>query len=381
MAEDEGQKTEEPTEHKLQEARKKGQVFKSTEIISSIQFGIIALALAWAGAWGIRNLLFFTRNIYGIIPHLSFHSEDVWTLWMQVIGVMAKLLLPVFAAAFFAGLLLNLVQTGVVFSVQPLTPTLEKISPIEGFKRIFSRKSLVELFKQVFKITIIGWVAYKVIKSALVSFVNMVIWDFHHSVLFTKNLMFQIIWYVTAAYIAMAILDYVIQRKFFLMQMKMSIQELKDEFKDTEGDPQVKARMRQMQRQMVERSMMKEVPKASAVVTNPVHLAVALQYEQGKMDAPFVVAKGERLVAERIREVAEENHVPVIENVGLARALFEACKVGQTVPGELYKAVAEVLAFVYRLKHKQEIAKRRAILKVRNSRMSRKPKASAGGSR
>jgi len=367
MAGDDGEKTEDPTEHKLQEARKKGQVFKSTEIITSIQFAAMVVVFVWTGSWATRSLLYFTSDLYRGVRYLPFHSSDVWVMWMHVIGVFAKMLLPMMSVAVIAALLLNMVQTGLMFSAEPMNPTLQKISPLEGFKRILSRKSLMELFKQVFKLAIIGYVTYKILKDAISTLVWSVVWDFHKSAIFTKNMTMKIVWYVTLSYLALAILDYLIQRKFFMQQMRMSIQELKDEFKDTEGDPHVKARMRQSQRQMVEQSVAQDVPKASAVVTNPTHLAVAIRYEQGKMEAPVVLAKGERLLAQRIREVAEEHEVPVIENVGLARALFEACKVGQMIPGDMYKAVAEVLAFVFRLKRKRDLAKRRSILKVRES--------------
>ncbi|MCL4512720.1 MAG: flagellar biosynthesis protein FlhB [Candidatus Eremiobacteraeota bacterium] len=360
-----GEKTEEPTEHKLQEAKKKGQVFKSMEIISALQFAAMMLALAWAGEWGIRNLLSFTHNLYGQIPNLSFREGDVHRIILNVLMVAAKLVIPVLAVAFLTALLLNIAQIGFFFSAAPLTPSLQKISPIEGFKKIFSKKSLFEFIKQMIKVAVIGTVAYKVISNSMGTFKNLVAWNLRNILSFGLSLMFKLIWYVTAAYLVLAIIDYLIQKKLFMMEMKMSIKELKDEFKDTEGDPHVKAKMRQMQRQMVEQSMMQQVPNASAVITNPTHLAIAIQYEQGKMDAPVVLAKGERLIAEMIREIAEKNEVPIIENIGLARALFEACKVGQTIPGELYKAVAEVLAFVFRLKRKRELAKKRSILRMR----------------
>jgi flagellar biosynthetic protein FlhB len=360
-----GEKTEEPTEHKLQEAKKKGQIFKSMEIISALQFAFMMLALAWAGEWGISNLLFFTRNLYGQIPRLSFHEDDIHKLILNILVIFAKLVVPVLAAAFISAFLLNVAQVGFIFSASPMTPTFQKISPIEGFKKIFSRKSLFELIKQLIKVAVIGTVAYKVIADSMGTFKNLVAWNLKNILSFGLSLMFKLIWFVTAAYLVLAIIDYLLQRKMFMMQMKMSIKELRDEFKDTEGDPHVKARMRQMQRQVLEQTMMQQVPNASAVITNPTHLAVAIQYEQGKMDAPLVLAKGERLVAEMIRQVAEQNEVPIIENVGLARALFEACKVGQMIPGDLYKAVAEVLAFVFRLKRKRELARKRAILRVR----------------
>ncbi len=378
MAGDDGEKTEEPTEHKLQEARKKGQVFKSMEIISALQFAAMALTLAWSSAWGIRGLSSFTQDLYRSIAHLSFQSQDVWILWVHALELLAKLLLPVLGVAALTALILNILQTGIVFSTEPLNPTLEKISPIEGFKRMFSRKSLVELFKQLFKITIIGWVSYKIMRNSLDSLVNTVVWDLHQVLAFAKDLMFRIIWYISAAYLIMAVVDFLIQRKLFMRQMRMSIQELKDEFKDTEGDPHIKARMRQMQRQLLEQSMMRDVPNASAVVTNPTHLAIALKYEQGKAEAPVVVAKGERLVAQHIKELAEENQVPIIENVGLARALFESCQIGQLIPGNLYKAVAEVLAFVYRLKRRRELARKRSILRIREPLPREKSKTMKG---
>jgi flagellar biosynthetic protein FlhB len=367
MADDQGEKTEEPTEHKLQEARKKGQVFKSMEIISAFQFAAMAMVIAWTGSWASRNITSFTRGIYDLIPHLSFRQGDIWHLMLKTLMLFAKVILPLLVVAFITALLLNILQTGFVFSTTPLTPTWQKISPIEGFKRMFSRKSLLELFKQLFKLTIIGWVTYKIVRNSIITLSTMVVWSLHDSLFFVKSLIFKIIWYVTAAYIVLAVVDFLIQKKLFMMEMRMSIQELKDEFKDTEGDPHVKMKLRQLQRQMVQQAMMQKVPNATAVITNPTHLAVALEYEQGKMEAPVVVAKGERLVAQRIKEIAEENDIPVIENVGLARALFEACKVGQMIPGDLYKAVAEVLAFVYRLKKKKEMAKRRAILRIRDN--------------
>ena len=367
MADDQGEKTEEPTEHKLAEARKKGQIFKSTEIVSSLQFAAMMLVLSWTGGWAMRSFgAFVSDHVWGkisMLPPLT--TTDVWIIFMGAIGAMAKLLLPVLLTAVIAAIILNMLQTGVIFSAQPMTPSFEKISPIAGFKRIFSRKSLMEFFKQMFKITVIGAVTYKIVRNEINTIVSTVAWDLPSIIHFTTSLMFRVIWYVTAAYMVLAVVDYLVQRKFFMKDMRMSLQELKDEFKDTEGDPQVKARMRQMQRAAIEQSIRQNVPKASAVVTNPTHLAVALQYEQGKQEAPIVIAKGERLLAQQIKDIAEEYDIPIVENTGLARTLFENCRVGEMIPGDLYKATAEVLAFVYRLKKKKELAKKYALLKIR----------------
>lgn len=368
MPEEQGEKTEEPTEHKLSEARKKGQVFKSTEIISSLQFAAMMVVLVLSGGWAMRSFRdFVAQRLWGHInTFVPFTSADVWkTVWMGALVEAAKMLLPLLFIAVLSAILLNLAQTGFIFSTQPLTPTLEKLSPIQGFKRIFSRKSLMEFGKQLFKVAVIGIVTFKIAGNSWNLIINSISWDLQTSAHFALNLVMKVIWYVTACYLILAILDYLVQRKFFMADMRMSLQELKDEFKDTEGDPQVKARMRQMQRQAIEASIRQNVPRASAVVTNPTHLAVALQYEQGKQEAPLVLAKGERLLAQQIKDIATEHEIPVVENAGLARTLFESCRVGDMIPGNLYKAVAEVLAFVYRLKKKKELAKKHAILRFR----------------
>lgn len=365
MSED-GEKTEEPTEHKLQEARKKGQVMKSQEVISLLLLVAVAAALSSTGPPAGRLLMRYTREIYEAIPSLDLASGN--TAWLFVLGmikVSAMVLLPILAAAFVMAIIGNVAQTGFIFTAEPLTPKASKISPIEGFKRIFSKKSLLELVKQLIKLFIVGHVSYKTVKEALVALQNTPLWDISQILLFTKQITFKIIWGVVGASLALAAMDYIFQRKIFMKEMMMSFQELKDEYKETEGDPHVKGRQRQLQRQASQARMMEEVPNSSAVVTNPVHLAVAIKYEQGKMDAPIVVAKGERLIAMRIKAAAEANEVPVVENVPLARALFRSCKIGDKIPSDLYKAAAEILAFVYRLKYrKANLSKQRRLRRM-----------------
>lgn len=362
MSGDDSDKTEEPTEHKLQEARKKGQVMKSQEVVSFFLLLVSAGILAATGPGAGKLLMKYTREVYESIPSLDLHGggNAAWLIIIEMVKVFGIILMPILAATFIVAIIGNVAQTGFIFAVEPLTPTASKISPVEGFKKIFSSRSLLELFKQLAKLFVVGYVAYKIVTGALEDLQETPLWDISQTLLFTKQITFKIIWDVALASIAIAAIDYLMQRKLFLKQMRMSFQELKDEYKETEGDPYVKSKMRQMQRQASQSRMMEETANSSAVVTNPVHIAVALKYEQGKMDAPIIVAKGERLIAARIKSIALANEVPVVENVPLARALFRSCRIGDKIPSELYKAVAEVLAFVYKLKYRRtQLAARR----------------------
>jgi len=363
MAED-SDKTEEPTEHKLQEARKKGQIFKSQEIISTLLLLATAGIIGALGSWMVSEIGEYTRRVYQLfpafsIPGQSLEERNVWLDMLQALILFAKVLVPILAAAFLMALVANWAQIKWVFSVEPLSPKLSKISPIEGFKRIFSMRSLMELAKQLAKLIVIGYVCFKVTSNSIGDLSNAVGWDLTHTLHFVRQLVVRIVEYVLAAMAGIAVIDYIFQRQQFMKQMRMSIQELKDEYKDTEGNPQVKAKIRQLMRQGAQSAMMEEVPNSSAVITNPTHLAVAVKYQQGVTEAPMVVAKGEHLIAVQIKVMAEDHEVPIVENVELARALFSACEVGQTIPVEFYQAVAEILAYLYKLKRKKELMKQR----------------------
>lgn len=360
MGED-SDKTEEPTEHKLQEARKKGQVFKSQEIVSTCMLLATAGVLMSAGGWMFGEVMHFTRDRWSdLLTNSDFRGRDLkldfmwWTLgFMKILG-------PLLGAAFVMAVIANLAQVQFLFSTESLQPKLSKINPIEGFKRIFSAKSLMELAKQIAKLTIIGWICYKVVGAALPSLVSLIEQDLPFTVTLTRSICVEIIKKVLVGCTVIAAVDYIFQKKQYMKQMRMSMQELKDEYKDTEGNPQVKGKLRQLMRQASQGRMMEGAGSANAVVTNPTHLAVAIRYEQGVDGAPKVVAKGENLIAAQIKVIAEDNEVPVLENVELARALFSACEVGQEIPPDLYKGVAEVLAYVFKLKRKRQMRRRRA---------------------
>ncbi|MCL5036821.1 MAG: flagellar biosynthesis protein FlhB [Chloroflexi bacterium] len=362
MSQSDSDKTEDPTDHKLQEGRKKGQVFKSQEIIQTLVLLGTASVLGFLGSWMITNLSDFIKELWNLIPEVGsgFWTEaNIVELMIRVWVLFMKILAPILAVGFLVALVANLAQVKFLFSAEPLKPTFQKISPVEGFKKIFSARSLMELLKQLAKLFIVGYICFRVVKGEITNFKMAIIWDLPTSLHMLRTLVVRIVEYVLLAMTGIAIIDYIFQRWQFMKQMRMSIQELKDEYKETEGNPQVKAKIRQLMRQGVNSRMMQDVPDATAVVTNPTHIAVALRYKQGEDAAPMVVAKGERLIALQIKSIAEDNEVPIIENVTLAKTLFSSCEIGQPIPPDMYKAVAEVLAYIFKLKRKKEQMRRR----------------------
>lgn len=359
MSED-GDKTEEPTEHKLQEARKKGQVMKSQELVSTAMLTVTAGVLVGMGGWMFKEIMDFTRFTWGdLMANADFEKRDVSLDMLWIVVGFLKILAPLLGASFVVAVLINIAQVKFMFSTEPLMPKLSKISPMAGFKKIFSMKSVMELAKQIAKLTVIGWIVYKVVKYSLPDLVKLVENDIFFTVTMVRTICIDVIKKVWVGMLVIAIVDYVFQKKQFMKEMKMSMQELKDEYKDTEGNPQVKGKIRQLMRQGAQQRMMEGAQQANAVVTNPTHMAVAIKYEPGVDPAPMVVAKGENLIAVQLKVIAEDNDIPIIENVELARAMFGACEVGQAIPPELYKGVAEVLAYIFKLKKKRAQRRRR----------------------
>ncbi len=352
-------KTEEPTEHKLQEARKKGQVMKSQEVISATLLLAITGTMIGCGSFMLGQLRDLAKHVWGLVPVYDMASRHLFYDIVYIMGTILLTLAPLLVVGFITAIAINLAQVQFIFSTETLKPSLSKINPIEGFKRIFGIKSLMELAKQLAKLTIVGYICYKVVSAALPELISAPTMPLTVTLGLVGTTVKSLVMKVLVGMIIIAAVDYIFQKKQFMKQMRMSMQEIKDEYKDTEGNPQIKGKMRQLARQNAQGGMMQEVPKSSAVVTNPTHLAVALRYEQGTDPVPIVVAKGEDLIAQQIKLVAEDHEVPIVENVELARALFKACEVEGAVPTELYKAVAEVLAYVIKLKRKRELLRRR----------------------
>lgn len=352
-------KTEEPTEHKLQEQRKKGQVMKSQEVISSLGMFAAVGALYGAGAWMYHMVENFWIDTWRLIPTFDPATRSFYDDTMLVISTVAFTLAPLLAAVFLMGIIANVAQIKLLFTVEPLKPSLKKINPVSGFKNIFSVKSLMELFKQLAKLAIVGCICIGIVRGEIEGFAMAPAWDIQTTIGMVGGIVWRIIKAVMMGMLVISAIDYVFQKKQFMKSMKMSFNDLKDEYKETEGNPEVKGKLRQKMQQASQGGMMQEVPNANAVVTNPTHLAVAIRYDKEECPVPTVVAKGERLIAQQIKVRAEDSEVPLVENVELARALFSACEVGQAVPTELYKAVAEILAYVMKLKRKKEMRRRK----------------------
>ena len=347
----EGDKTEEPTAKKRQDARKKGQVAKSQELNTAFVLlaGFLVIKILWEYIYG--NIAGYTAYLFSHMAQTT-SVEGISELFLGIMALMAKTTLPIMFGIMVAALAINLYQVGFMISDEAIGFKLDKLNPINGFGRIFSKRSLVELFKSLFKILVIGFFLYLYLKDEIPYMPYFIYYDLTHSLVEIADKIFTMAFQVIAVIMVLAVADYAYQSWQTTQDLMMTKQEVKDEFKQMEGDPQVKGKRRQKQREMAMSRMMQEVPKADVIVTNPTHLAVALMYQTG-MVAPVVLAKGQDLTAERIKSVARENNIPIIENKPLARALYEAVEVGGSVPHELYKAVAEILAHVYKLKNRK----------------------------
>ena len=347
------EKTEQPTQKRRDEARKKGQVAKSQEI-TSVAILLACLTLFYLTATiMIEKLLAITRWTFMESGRFVIDDTTVGELVIMLVGKLFGLLAPLLLTVLVIALCANIIQIGFVSSSEAIQPKLSKISPIRGFQRLFSMRSLVELIKNIFKIVIVGVVAYITIEGEvkdLVTLGNLNTWGV---LTYIGHVTFKVIFRSCWILVVLAILDYMFQKWEYEKNLKMSKQEIKDEYKQTEGDPLIKSRIKRIQREAARKRMMANVPKADVIITNPTHFAVAVVYDQVAMQAPTVVAKGKGHIAEKIKEIGRNNSIPIIENKPLAQVLYKVVDVDAVIPANLYKAVAEVLAYVYSLKPKQ----------------------------
>lgn len=353
-----GEKTEPATSKKLDDARKEGQVAKSREIANGL--GLLALFLIlkfWVGHIG-EQLLGVFQIVYNRIPDLTVYPNGFMpeASVISLFGLMLKqvllILAPILIIGFLVAFLSDLVQVRWKPTTKPLKPKFSKLNPISGFKKIFSVNSLVELVKSVLKIGLIVYVCFSYLKERWLLLFNLYDMSLMQAIGLAAETMTDLGIRISALYMVIALGDYIYQRVKFSNDMKMTKQEIKEEFKQMEGDPQIKGQIRAKMREASRRRMMQDLPKADVVITNPTHYAVAIQYDPEIADAPVVIAKGEDYMAARIKEVARENQIEIVENKPLARMLYANVDIGQAVPPELYQAVAEVLAFVYHLQGK-----------------------------
>ncbi len=349
---DDSQKTEEPTARRLEQAREKGQVAKSQEI--NHWFMILAAALI-VGVFGESFGKGIVESLYRFIeqPHaIRLDQGQLIELYMETIGDIGLVLLLPLSVAVIAALIAGIIQNGLIFSTEPLIPKLEKLSLIKGLKRMFSSRSLVEFAKGMLKISLVSGVILILLWPAWGIVPNITTLSVPKFMGLLQSLGTRVLVGVLAAMALIAAVDFLYQKQQHIKKLRMSKQELKEEFKQSEGDPMIKARLRQIRMERARRRMMAAVPEADVVITNPTHYAVALKYESNEMGAPVLTAKGVDAVAMRIREVAKEHDVPIVENPPLSRALYEGVDLDQEVPPEHYKAVAEIIGYIMRLKDK-----------------------------
>lgn len=344
-----GEKTEEATPKRKSEARKKGQVAKSSEVSGVFVIMAAFYTLKLLGTSVYYELSGYMTGMFSDLPKTDMTINMVQLLFINVILVMFKTVLPILLVIMVISVFINYMQVGVMFSTEVLMPNFSKLDPIAGFQRLFSKRSLVELAKAIFKVSIIGYFIYRFAVVQTADIPKLISMDLMDSLRLAGSLVIELAFNIIAVMLILAAFDYFYQWWDHNESLKMSKEEVKEEFKQTEGNPQVKSKIKEKQRAIAMRRMMQEIPKADVVVTNPTHLAIALKYEKS-MAAPVVLAKGQDFLAERIKQVARENKVVVVENKPLARALYPLVEIGAVVPPELYQAVAEVLAYVYRLK-------------------------------
>ena len=343
-------KTEKATPKKREEARKKGEVAKSRELPSVAVLLASLITLTIFGSFMYTHIQTVMRESFSLpilkevnIPEFMVFAEKMITIFILTLS-------PILAAIFITAVLSNIMQVGFMLTGESIRPKLSRLNPIKGFGRLFSKQSFMELFKSLLKLAIVSIVAYLTVRAEMKNVYLLGDMEFNSIVAYILLTIFKIFIRCALAMIFLVAIDYAFQKWDFEKRLKMSKKEVKDEFKRTEGDPLIKSRIRSIQMQMARKRMMQDVPKADVVITNPTSLALALKYDSSVMGAPKLLAKGAGEIAKRIRELAEKYDIPVVENKDLAQSIYSLVEIGQEIPPALYEAVAEVLAYIYKLK-------------------------------
>lgn len=353
-----GEKTEPATPKKLSDARNKGQVAKSREVANGL--GMLSLFLVlkfWVGGLANSFLQLFS-GVYDKIPETvkmyggQLPVNDMLIIIRYAVVRLLTMVAPIFIVGFIVAFLSDYIQVKWKITTEPMKPKFSKLNPASGVKRLFSMHSLVELIKSIAKIVLVSYMAYSYLINKKENIFILYDISLMQAIQLCGELVVELGIRISVMYMIIAVLDFAYQKYKFNKDMKMTKQEVKDEYKQAEGDPQVKGKIKQKMREASMRRMMQDLPKADVVITNPTHYAVAIKYDPDECDAPIVLAKGEDHLAQKIKEKARENNIEIVENKPLARMLYANVEVGQAIPPELYQAVAEVLAFVYRLKGK-----------------------------
>jgi flagellar biosynthetic protein FlhB len=344
-------RTERPTTRRLQKAREKGQIARSKEVpAAAILLGMLII-LSYFGQSLLGILESQMRDFLRMRVPAELTISYMRGILASIALLMATSVVPLMLVAAVIGLAANVVQGGLAVSWEPLGFHFEKLSPHNGLSRIFAKNGLVELGKSLCLLVVVAVISYQVVSQYLLLYPRLVLMDVRQFLHWTALISYQVLIRVGIAMAILAVFDYMFQKHRFMDQLKMTKQEVKEDFKDTEGDPLTRGRIRRIQREMARKRMMAAVPDADVVITNPTHYAVALKYEVEEMEAPKVVAKGVGFLALRIKELAQKHDVPLVENKPLAQTLYKTVDVGQYIPASLYKAVAEILAYVYKARN------------------------------
>ncbi|ADD02480.1 flagellar biosynthetic protein FlhB [Thermoanaerobacter mathranii subsp. mathranii str. A3] len=347
------EKTEPATPKRRQDARKKGQVFQSREITSALVIVAGFLALNILAIPSLEKMMALTKYLlytYSGANDDVFNVVGIRNLFTYVLQQAISIIIPIILLIFVVSLVSTYLQVGFVFTTEPLAFKLERLNPVEGFKRIFSKRALVELAKSIAKVVVLFYIMYSFLASQYKGIPMLLDMSVQDILKYALNILLGITIRIGIVLIVLGALDYFFQWREYEVSLKMSKEDIKEEFKETEGNPQIKAEIRRKQRQVSMRRMMQDLKKADVVITNPTHLAVALMYDSNVNDAPVVIAKGQDMIALRIKEEAKKLNIPIVENKPLAQALYRSTEIGDMIPPELYQAVAEVLAYVYSLK-------------------------------
>lgn len=352
--ESDAEKTEEPSQHRIDEFRKRGDVAMSRELTGVLILAACFLTLGLSLTFIFEELSSLIEWLYTLNPKEAYTEKAIKTITTKSIVAAAKCSAPVLLAALCVGVIAQIAQIGFLYSPEILELKFDRVNPLNGIKKLFSMQALMETIKGILKFIVVLWIAYIFLKEDIGKYNSFMHMEVTQSYIVGKELIGKIAFALLLGLAVVALLDFAYQKLSYKKRLMQTKDELKKESKEQDGNPEVKARIRQIQRQMSQKRMMKDIKSADVVVTNPTHISVVLKYDSENMVSPMVVGKGQDFLALRIREIAKENNIPVVENVQLARTLYKTVKVGNPVPRTLYKAVAEVLAFVYKLKRKRK---------------------------
>jgi flagellar biosynthetic protein FlhB len=351
---DSGEKTEEPSQHRIDEARKKGDVASSKELNSVLILAGTFTTLILSGLFIFEVMFEYMEWLYGLDFKHAYSEEMSARILKETFIVGGKCIGPVFLTSAILGFLAQIGQVGIIFAPEVLQLKLDRINPQQGFKKLFSKKSVGEVVKGLFKFSIVLTITYFILNENVSSFTGFLHTEAGEAFVYGKAFAFKLALSIMAGLVFVAFADFAWEKYMYKEKLRMTKQQVKEEHKEKEGNPELKQKIRSIQREMSQKRMISEVPSADVIITNPTHISIVVKYNNLTMVAPQIIGKGQDHLAMKIREIAKENNVPIIENVPLARALYKTVKVGEGVPRSLYKAVAEILAFVYKVKRKKK---------------------------